>query len=153
MNSRTLIIGVGNPILKDDGVGIHAVRELKKTLTGVDFLEESVSGLELIEQFRGYDRVVIIDAVKTQDGVPGEMYHLSPDDMPTLHGLSPHDADFRTALEYGKRFMGVMPAIEIFGIEVENVTEYGETLTAEVERSLHAIVEKIKDALKENGST
>jgi hydrogenase maturation protease len=55
MTSRTLVMGVGNPILRDDGVGIHAVRELKKTVTGVDFLEESLSGLELIEQFRGYD--------------------------------------------------------------------------------------------------
>jgi hydrogenase maturation protease len=149
MNNRTLVMGVGNPILRDDGVGIHAVRELKKTLTGVDFMEESLSGLELIEQFRGYERVVIIDAVKTQGGVPGEMYHLTPDDMPTLHGLSPHDADFRTAIEYGKKFMGVMPVIEIYGIEVENVTEYGETLTAEVERSLPGLIERIKDKLKD----
>jgi hydrogenase maturation protease len=149
MNKRTLVMGVGNPILRDDGVGIHAVRELKKTITGVDFLEESLSGLELIEQFRGYERVVIIDAVKTQGGVPGEMYHLTPEDMPTLHGLSPHDADFRTAIEYGKKFMGVMPAIEIYGIEVENVTEYGETLTSEVERSLPGLIEKIKDKLKD----
>jgi hydrogenase maturation protease len=136
MNKRTLVMGVGNPILRDDGVGIHAVRELKKTITGVDFLEESLSGLELIEQFRGYERVVI-------------MYHLTPEDMPTLHGLSPHDADFRTAIEYGKKFMGVMPAIEIYGIEVENVTEYGETLTSEVERSLPGLIEKIKDKLKD----
>ena len=78
MNKKTLVMGVGNPILKDDGVGIHAVRELKKTLTGVDYLEESLSGLELIEQFRGYDRIVIIDAVKTQGGVPGEMYPPCP---------------------------------------------------------------------------
>jgi hydrogenase maturation protease len=149
MNNKTLVMGVGNPILKDDGVGIHAVRELKKTVTGVDFLEESLSGLELIEQFRGYERVVIIDAVKTQGGVPGEVYHLSPEDMPTLHGLSPHDADFRSAIEYGKKFMGVMPLIEIYGIEVENVTEYGETLTAEVEKSLPRIIERIKVKLKD----
>jgi hydrogenase maturation protease len=77
------------------------------------------------------------------------MYHLTPEDMPTLHGLSPHDADFRTAIEYGKKFMGVMPVIEIYGIEVENVTEYGETLTAEVERSLPALVETIKVKLKD----
>jgi hydrogenase maturation protease len=48
MNNKTLIMGVGNPILKDDGVGIHAVRELRKTVSGVDYLEESFSGLELI---------------------------------------------------------------------------------------------------------
>jgi len=149
MNNKTLIMGVGNPILKDDGVGIHAVRELRKTVSGVDYLEESLSGLELIEQFRGYDKVLIVDAIKTRDGIPGEIYLLSLEDMPTLHGLSPHDADFRSAMEYGKRFIGKMPEIEIYGIEVENVTEYGETLSPAVERSLPLLVEKIKAKLKD----
>lgn len=149
MANKTLIIGVGNPILKDDGVGIHAVRQLRNRITNADFLEESLSGLELIDWFRGYERVVIVDAIKTAGGIPGTIYRLTPEDIPTLHGLSPHDADFRTALEYGRRFFGNMPKIEIFGVEVENVTEYGEDLTPAVAQSVPLLIETITTALKD----
>ena len=149
---KTLVLGVGNPILKDDGVGIHVVRELKKHLGGVDFEEVSVSGLELVELFKGYDRVIIVDAIKTKDGNPGKIYRLTPDEIPTLHGISPHDADFRTALEFGREFIGGMPEkIDIYGIEVDNVTEFGEDLTPNVKNSIPLIIEKIKKDI-ENGS-
>ena len=96
---KTLILGVGNPILSDDGVGIHVVRKLQKEVNDVDFDEASVSGLELVEMFKGYERVIIVDAIKTKDGVPGRIYKLTPDDIPTLHGITPHDVDFKTAIE------------------------------------------------------
>ena len=149
---KTLVLGVGNPILKDDGVGIHVVRELRKHLKGVDFREVSVSGLELVELFRGYDRVIIIDAIKTREGSPGEIYKLTADEIPTLHGISPHDADFRTAIEFGRKFIGGMPdKIDIYGIEVDNVTVFGEELSPDVEESIPAVIKKIKRDI-ENGS-
>jgi len=94
---------------------------------------------------------VIVDAVKTDRGTPGDIYRLTPEDIPTLHTLSPHDADLRTAIEYGKRFIGEMPTIDIYGIEAENVTEYGETLSPKVEESLPKLIEKIKADLNKNG--
>jgi len=151
MNNKTLVLGVGNPILGDDGVGIHAIRELRKVIDCADFEEAPVSGLELVEMFRGYEKVVIIDAVKTRDGVPGKIYELDGKDMPTLHGLSPHDVDFATAMEYGNKFIGKMPEVRIYGIEVQNVTDFGEALTPAVERSLHIVMEKIIKDIGENG--
>ncbi|MBE3050465.1 hydrogenase maturation protease, partial [Candidatus Bathyarchaeota archaeon] len=68
-----LVLGVGNPILSDDGVGIHVARELKKReMPGVDVEELAASGLELLDVVRGYDKVVIIDAIQTTNGRPGE---------------------------------------------------------------------------------
>ncbi len=146
------MLGVGNPILKDDGVGIHAIRELKKQLTGVDFGEVSVSGLELVELFKGYDKVIIVDAIKTKDGSPGKIYRLTPDEIPTMHGVSPHDADFRTAVEFGQKFIGRMPKkIDIYGIEVDKVNEFGEELSPAVKKSIPTVIKKIKDNI-ENGS-
>ena len=150
MNNKTLVLGVGNPILGDDGLGIHAVRELSKALPGcADYEEASVSGLELVEMFRGYEKVIVIDAVKTRDGMPGKIYELGGKDIPTLHGLSAHDVDFRTAMEYGERFMGAMPEVDIYGIEAENVTEFCETLSPKVRESLRIVIEKIKEKIKD----
>ncbi len=153
MNNKILVLGIGNPILGDDGVGIHAVRELRKGPKDADFEEASVSGLELVELFRGYEKVIIVDAVKTRDGVPGKIYELSEQDIPSMHGLSPHDVDLRTAMEYGNRFIGRMPVVKIFGIEAGSVTDFRETLTPEVERSLVIVIEKIRKEIGENGST
>ncbi len=149
---KTLVLGVGNPLLKDDGIGIHVVRELEKEVDGADFKEASVSGLELVEMLRGYERAIIVDAVKTRDGVPGKIYKLTPNDIPTMHGISPHDVDFRTAIEFGEKFIGEMPErIEIYGIEVENVTEFGEGLSRDLKKSLPAIIKEIKHSI-EDGS-
>lgn len=144
MKNKTLVLGIGNPILGDDGVGIHAVRKLKEETSEADLEEASVSGLELVELFKGYAKVIIIDAIKTREGKPGDVQVLGIDDIPTLHGLSPHDVDFATAMEYGKRFIGEMPEIEIYGIEAANVTEYTEKLTPEVEASMENVVDEIK---------
>ncbi len=146
---KILVLGVGNPILRDDGVGIHVVRELKKQLTGVDFREVSVSGLELVELFKGYEKVIIVDAIKTKEGKPGRIYKLTPEQIPTLHGVTPHDADFRTAIEFGEKFIGGMPKkIDIYGIEVEEVTEFGEDLTPDVRKAIPDIIKKIRKDIK-----
>ena len=106
MTKKTLVVGVGNPILSDDGAGIAAVRKLRNQVDGVDFAEASLSGLELVETFQGYERVILVDAVKTTGGRPGDIYRLGVDDNPTLHGVSPHDMDYRTHFERRTRLHG-----------------------------------------------
>jgi hydrogenase maturation protease len=145
MHNKTLVLGVGNPILRDDGVGIHIVRELRKSLVNVDIIEATVSGLELVECLQGYERVLIVDAVKTEGGVPGMLYQLDVDDILPLHGASPHDMDFRTAVEFGRKFMPHFPGeVTIYGVEVGEVTEFGETLTPQVQKSVPEVVESIR---------
>ncbi|OYT27403.1 MAG: hypothetical protein B6U97_01745 [Candidatus Altiarchaeales archaeon ex4484_96] len=149
---KTLVLGVGNPILGDDGVGIHVIRELRKKIKDVDFDEVSVSGLELVELFRGYDKVIIVDAIKTKQGIPGEIRELTLDNIPTLHGITPHDVDFKTAFEYGKRFIDKMPdEVRIIGIEVDKINEFDEKLSAKVSESIPKAAKLIKEDLL-NGS-
>ena len=104
----TLILGIGNDILTDDGIGIKLVQKLQKDLAkpNVAFLTAAVGGLEILELISGYEVVIIIDAIKTKDGVPGIIYHLTPSHFKeTLHLSSFHDVSFLSALDLAEKII------------------------------------------------
>lgn len=148
--NKILVLGIGNPILSDDGIGIHVVNHLRREVNdeGIDIKETSVSGLGIIDLTVGYDKLILVDAIKTDNGKIGEIYKLSLDDLPTLHFSTPHDVDIKTALELGKKFGKEMPKeILIYAIEVKNIREFKEGLTPEVERAVPKAVKLIKKEL------
>jgi len=144
---KTLVLGVGNPILSDDGVGIHVARELrKKKLKGVVVDELAASGLELLDVVRGYDKVVIIDAIQTRGGTPGQLHILEEQDFErSIHGSSPHGINIATALALGRRLVSKeMPKqVVFFAIEAKDLVNVSEKLTPEVEKALPAIVARV----------
>ncbi len=147
---HTLILGIGNPILSDDGVGIHVVKALKKEKLpeNVKVKEAGLAGLSIIDMIIGYDQLILVDAIKA-NGEPGTIYELSVEDLsslPFLHFSSTHEADFLTALEVGKKlFPEKMPKdITIFAIEVEDITTFSEECTPKVKEAIPKIVEIIK---------
>lgn len=76
---KTLVLGLGNPILSDDGVGLRVAAGLEGRLgEGVTVIEASLAGLDLLELLSGYDRAIIIDAIQTEGGQPGRIYRLDP---------------------------------------------------------------------------
>jgi hydrogenase maturation protease len=149
---RVLVLGVGNPILSDDGVGIHAARRLKeKNLSGVDVEELAASGLELLDLVLDYDKVIIIDAIQTTSGTPGETHILAEKDFErAVHGSSPHGINIATALALGRRIVPErMPKKVVFiAVEVEDLVNVKERLTARVEAALPDIVMKAEDEIK-----
>jgi hydrogenase maturation protease len=144
---KTLIVGLGNPILGDDGVGIRVAHELaaRVCLRDVTITETSCSGLELVDILPGYDKVIIVDAIITRSNSPGEIYRLSNGNISaTLHSTSLHDISLGEALELGKRLGAVMPEeIVIYGIEVNNIDTFSETCTPEVEKAIPECVSRI----------
>ena len=78
--SNTLILGIGNDILTDDGVGPRLCDFLKEEFknTSVNFEKLNVGGLEVLEFIQGYQTVIFIDAIKTLDGRVGDVYFLHP---------------------------------------------------------------------------
>jgi hydrogenase maturation protease len=149
---KVLILGVGNPILSDDGVGIHVARELKKrSMPGVDVEELAASGLELLDVVRGYDKVVIIDAIQTTRGKPGELHILEEKDFEkSIHGSSPHGINIATALALGRKLVpNEMPKeVVFFAVEAEDLVNVSERLTPKVAKALPRIVEQVRKELR-----
>ena len=139
---KTLILGLGNPILTDDGVGPRVARELEGRLDQQEatVMESSLAGLDMLDLLTDYDRVIIIDAIQTDEGMPGRIYQLEPDILAsTRHAGTPHDVNLATALELGKKLGLSLPQqISIFAIEVKDVTSFGEKCTPEVMKAIPA---------------
>ena len=142
-----MVLGVGNPILSDDGVGIHVARELKKKdLEGVDVEELAASGLELLDAVRGYRKVVIVDAIQTTNGRPGEFYVLEEKDFEkSVHGSSPHGINIATALAMGRKLVPEeMPEEVVFvAVEAEDLVNVSESLTPKVKAAIQKVVDKV----------
>ncbi|MBA7634936.1 hypothetical protein ES703_42535 [subsurface metagenome] len=149
---RTLVLGLGNPILSDDGVGIWVAKELESKLDQqeVTVMETSLAGLNLLDLLVSYDKAIIIDAVQTVGGKAGQIYRLEPSTFDaTRHTATPHDVNFATALELGNRLGLALPQqIIIFAIEVANVSSFSEECTPEVERAVPVCVEKVFEELR-----
>lgn len=145
---KTLILGLGNPILRDDGVGVHVARALQKLLAGRDDVvvdEASVGGLRLLDVLAGYDRAILVDAIQTRGGKPGDVYRLPGEQFQgCLHVSSSHDVDLGTALAAGERLgMSLPQEIRIVAIEVENVLDFGEEMTPGVAAAVPRAVETV----------
>jgi len=156
---KTLVLGLGNPIVSDDGVGIYAVRELLKHFSdediikySVDVKEASVGGFDLVDLISGYERVIIIDAIKTGRNPPGYILKLRADDIITTFRLAYiHEIDLPMALELGRKLNLSMPEkIIILAVEAENLDTFSDKLTAEVEKVIPEVIEMILDLIKNN---
>jgi len=149
---KNLVLGLGNPILSDDSVGFHVVQALKGRFDEeqVTVMESDLAGLSLLDLLVGYDRVIIVDSIQTVAGKVGQVYRLGPDDFVTpRHAVSPHDVSLATALELGKRLGLEMPKeIVIFAIEVQDVINFGEKCTPEVEQAIPKAVEMVAEEVE-----
>ncbi len=153
---KTLVLGLGNPILSDDSIGLRVVQELRTRLGEVPDIEVSEDywgGLRLMERLIGFDRAIIIDAIQT-DAEPGTIHLLSPNDIPTQRSASAHDVNLPTALELGRQAGAQLPHVSeilIVGVEAADVQTFDESLTPEVEGAVPQAVEAVLSALDREG--
>jgi len=159
MNTR--IIGLGNSILKDDGVGIYAVRELRSCLekacldAAVDIVETEVGGFSLMELMAGWKRVILVDSIQFDGLEPGTVVRIQPGDLHTsLRLRSVHDIDLPTLLELGRRLGLSMPGeIAVFGVQAEDALTFGECLTDSAKRGLEEAVNLILTEIRKSIAT
>jgi hydrogenase maturation protease len=152
---NTLILGIGNDILTDDGIGPKLVYELEKELNYPEVVFETAAagGLEILEMIKNYKKVIIIDAIKTKDGIPGTIYYLTPEHFKeTLHISSFHDVNFLTALELAEELDIPVPEhIDIMAIEIlEDLTfsnEFSPPITEKYSEILSEVLESVKRLL------
>ena len=143
---KTLVLGLGNTILRDDGIGIYAVRALAGRVDGAaDCRESECAGLDLVEMLRGYDRALIIDAIQLEGEDPGTVFRLKPDDLRiTARLASLHDIDLVTALALGRRLGFAMPAdVTVYAVQVADALTLGEECTEAVAAALPGLVDEI----------
>jgi hydrogenase maturation protease len=142
-----LVLGIGNDILQDDGIGIRLVDDLRKRHfpPNFHFKTTTLGGLEILEIIRDFDRVIILDAIKTEGGVPGDVYSVTPDDFrETLHLSNLHDINFLTSLELAKKVGIMVPEeIRILAVEIVEDMEFGTELTPPLKERYPSIFDEV----------
>ena len=154
--SRTLVLGLGNPILGDDGIGVRIAEQLQRALpeeADVDVSGACVGGLTLMERMVGYDNVILIDALCLDRPHPGVVHRMQLADLRTMsatqHIASAHDTNLLTALDAGRRMSLPLPQdVTIFAIEAENVIDFGEELTPAVAEAIPEVVQAVLSELE-----
>lgn len=139
-----LIIGVGNLLMGDEGVGIHALRALEgeSPIAAVGLLDGGTGGINLLEAIERAPRVIMIDA--TRDGRPaGTVALLRPERVADLpHGLSAHDFGLKD-LFAAAALLGRFPEIHLFTISVETIRPMCIELSAEVAAAVPEVVHAV----------
>ena len=152
MSQKILILGIGNEILTDDGIGPKIVKQLEKDspVENVEYQTASMGGLDILELIREYDKVVFIDAIKTRGGVPGDVYYLKPENFKeTLHLSNMHDISFLHAIELGKQLDIKVPGdIHIIAIEIVEDLVFEDTFSPQIEKRYDEIYTSVKNHIR-----
>jgi len=148
-SKQVLILGLGNDILMDDGIGPKLAMELRNSVNDphISFETAAVGGMELIEMIRDYQQVIIIDAIKTKNGIPGSVYYLTPASFKeTLHISNLHDISFLTALQMAKKIgIFITDKIDIIAVEIVEDRVFGSEFTPLVQEKYEGIKKNVVD--------
>lgn len=131
--ANVLILGIGNVLMGDEGVGIHVVRSLENALLpeGVVRLDGGTGGFHLLEHLQKAKRVIFIDAAS--DGVPGTVRRLTPrfsSDYPSA--LTAHDIGLKDLLD-ALYLLGEPPEVTLFAVSINSPCEVSTRLSPEIE--------------------
>lgn len=147
----TIVVGLGNTLLGDDGVGIFAARRLSETVAeSADIAEAENAGFDIIEILQGYHRAIIIDSIKLDGVEPGTVIKLRTDDIKTTPRLASfHDIDLVTALQLGRKLGLEMPReVIIYAVQGRDVLTMREGCLSEVEGIIPKLVEEVRGVIE-----
>jgi hydrogenase maturation protease len=152
--TKILVLGLGNTLISDDGVGIYVVRALRRRLSDqrYDFQEASIGGVGLLDLIAGYEHAVIVDCIKTGKEAPGHLYKFRMEDFKasTHPPFAGHSLSLGTVLQLGEQLGYEMPrSIRIYAVEIKDNQTMKEHCTREVEDAIVGIVKEIVRELKE----
>jgi len=169
---RTLVVGLGNPILGDDGVGWRVAEEVKRLIADGEWQMANgdapsaishqpsaievdcfaLGGLSLMERLVGYDRAIIVDAVTTGQP-PGTVSRFRLDELPdfsTAHTSAAHDTSLQNALRVGRTMGAHLPnEILVVGIEAQSVYDFSEILSPPVAEAVPVAARLVLELLEE----
>ena len=142
---KTVVIGIGNLLRCDDGAGVHVVNFLKSRKPELAAFDLTMGSIDIIELIRGYDRVYIIDAIKT-GAEPGTVFRVNlhqGEKPPVIH--SSHGVDLFTTLKLAEELYGdELPSeVIVYGIEAGDIL----TLNMECTEPVAEAVEKVSEII------
>jgi len=148
-----LILGVGNILLKDEGIGVHVVKKLKESPlpVNVEVLDGGTAGLDLVDFIAGRKKLIVIDAVKAGDK-PGTIYRLTEKNLSIKPKaiMSFHEIDFLDALHMSEVMAEKPEETIVIGIEPKDMSD-GTELSPEIKERIPSIIEVVMKELK-NGN-
>ncbi|NNG15668.1 MAG: hydrogenase maturation protease [Gemmatimonadales bacterium] len=155
MADRWLVLGLGNPILGDDGVGWHVADAVEQSLNGLSgtvMVERAaLGGLHVMERLIGYDRAIILDAIHTGRHAVGRVSLLPLEDLPDPvagYTNSSHDTSLRTALEVGRTLGARLPEhVTIVAVETTREYDFSEELSPSVRAAVPRAAALVLDTL------
>jgi hydrogenase maturation protease len=146
---NTVVLGLGNPIRTDDGVGVHAIRKLaaeKLLPPDVRIIEGGTLGLDLLPCLRGVTHLLAMDAVDTGTA-PGTLSRFADEELANLPmGKSVHLLGFADLLGAMNLLDSAPRAVVLLGLQPKS-TYWGTTLSPEVEAKLRDIIEAVRSEI------
>lgn len=157
MEARTVVVGLGNPLRGDDGVGVAVARRLAARTPaprGVDVVECATGGLRLAERLVGYRRAIVVDALAPGVAEAGRVVRLRPDEaFRAAHAASTHDADLPTAIAALACAGEPVPRdVTVVGVGVATTDVFEERLSPAVDAAADAVVDALVAQLAEEGA-
>lgn len=151
---KILILGIGNILLKDEGVGVRVVERLKRDYkfpSNVELVDGGTGGLGLIDLLDGREHLIIVDAIQGNDE-PGSVYRFKFEDMPSSISkkFSPHQIGILETLILIK-MLGKIPDTTIIAIQPKDCSNWGIELTPEIEGKIPNIVNLVINELRNLG--
>ena len=152
---KTLVIGLGNPILGDDGVGWKIADEVATAVgpqSSIEFDTAALGGLSLMERMLDYDRVVLVDSMETGQSPVGSVQTFPlaslPDPM-VGHSASAHDTSLITALKTAESLGADIPKyVDVVAVEAQNVYDFSEELSPPVAAAVPDAVQAVLDLIQ-----
>ena len=147
---KILVLGIGNILQKDDGIGVHVVNFIIESGSNipddVEIIDGGTAGYDLLSLMQGREKIIIIDALKVNDE-SGSVYRFTPDYLKSEgQTFSLHDVGMRKIIDM-LGLMGRVPKIEIIGIVPEDIDTFDIGLSRSVQKSVPHAVEQIFDAI------
>jgi hydrogenase maturation protease len=149
---RILILGIGNLLQSDEGLGVHIVNQIAQNVEipeDVEVVDGGTAGFDLLPLMKGREKIIIVDALMVDDE-PGSIYRFKPEQIRSARTrFSLHDVGIIEIIELLK-LLGENPDIEIIGVVPEDITTLNMDITARVRESIPKVIEQIMDAASFN---
>ena len=153
---RILVLGVGNILLRDEGVGVRAIEHLQANYAfspNVHLLDGGTLGIRLLEYITAVDHLIVVDAVRN-GGAPGTLYRLLADQLTRCISFknSLHQTGLLETLAYAE-MLDKRPSTVVVGIEPADIDPWGTELTESIQQGMAQLIEKILIEIEQAGGS